>query len=296
MPGLSEVTVKCYAKINLTLDILDKRPDGYHNLRSVMQSISLADILLIRRTDGNEIEVTSDSADIPSGRDNTVYKAAELFRSAVGVKDGIFIAIEKHIPHQAGMGGGSSDTAGALLGLNLIFGSPLSKDDLIMIAAKIGSDVPYFIIGGTAMVSGKGEIVERLPDVPRLDLAVVKPEIGVPTAWAYQRLAEMDRLKSSEATEVIVEAIYNRDRKSVIESLSNDFDDIVAAEFPVIAEIRERLTTLGAEKSMLSGSGAAVFGIFEEKEDAKEACKAMEADYPFTAAVTTTRKAVEVLG
>lgn len=296
MPGLSEVAVKCGAKINLTLDILDKRPDGYHNLRSVMQSISLVDILIILRTNGTGIEVISGREDIPSGPGNTVYKAAELFRSAAGIEGGISVTIEKHIPHQAGMGGGSSDAAGALLGLNRLFGSSLTDNDLLNLAAKIGSDVPYFIIGGTAVVSGRGEVVERLPDAPGLDLVVVKPEIGVPTAWAYQRLAEMDRLKSSEATEAIVEAIYNRDRKSVIGNLSNDFDGIVSAEFPVIVEIKERLTSLGAEKSMLSGSGAAVLGIFEGQDSAEEARKAMEPDYPFTVATTTTRKAVEVLG
>ncbi|MEN6371723.1 MAG: 4-(cytidine 5'-diphospho)-2-C-methyl-D-erythritol kinase [Armatimonadota bacterium] len=286
------IIVHCRAKINLTLDILDKRPDGYHNLKSVMQSVDVVDTLRIEKNTAGSIKITASLPDLPTGPGNTVYSASELFFSAAEINSGITIFIEKRIPHQAGMGGGSSDAAGALLGLNKLFGSPLSLAELTDLAAQIGSDVPYFLYGGTAVISGRGEIVEKLPDAPKLDLVVVKPDVGVPTAWAYKQLAETDRLRSSASTDFMIDAIKRGDRAAVIGNISNDFDDIVAMEFSEIAEIKNRLLSLGAERAMLSGSGAAVFGVFDSSDEAAEAVEMLKTDYPFVVATAATAEAV----
>lgn len=288
---VDEIIVQCRAKINLTLDILDQRSDGYHNLKSVMQSVDITDTLRIKK-DAEFIKVRSNQPDLPKGPGNTVYAASVLFRKATRIASGISIFIEKRIPHQAGMGGGSSDAAGALLGLNKLFGTPLSIDDLTDLAARIGSDVPYFLYGGTVLISGRGEIVERLQDAPKLDLVIVKPEVGVPTAWAYRRLAETDRLKSSASTDAMVDAINRGDRAAVIGNMSNDFDDIVALEFSEIAEIKNRLLSLDAERAMLSGSGAAVFGVYDSSDKARRVAQSLETNYPFVVSTTTTTTAV----
>lgn len=293
---MRQISVKCRAKINLTLDVLDQRPDGFHNIKSVMQSIDIADVIDILTSNTPGICVLSDRDDVPSGPDNTVYKACELYLDAAGICDGIVAKVLKHTPSQAGMGGGSSDAAGVLIALNHLYGNPLSTDQLIQISAQIGSDVPYFITGGTALASGRGEIVEKLVDAPVLDIVVVKPDFGVPTAWAYKKLAESKREISSDPTDLLVKAIKNHDKQQVIASLSNDFELAVIDEFSEIARIEQRMAALGALNTLLSGSGAAVFGVFNDQASAKAAAHALSADYPFVSATTTTTTAITLEG
>lgn len=289
----TELTVICRAKVNLTLDVLDRRPDGFHNLESVMQSVDLADILHVERADSG-IEVVVDIPGIPAGPGNTVHTACMLFIEATSVKSGVSVNIKKRVPSQAGLGGGSSDAAGALLALNFLFGKPLSLSQLAELAAQVGSDVPFFLLGGTAVVSGRGEHVEPIASAPKLDLVVVKPDVGVPTAWAYRRLADTPGRTSARATRGMVEAITAGSAKEVISGLSNDFQKVVEDEFPQIAEAGSRLRELGALASLLCGSGAAVFGVFPGPDEARRACDRLADIYPFAAAIPTTDTAITI--
>ncbi|MBI2843629.1 MAG: 4-(cytidine 5'-diphospho)-2-C-methyl-D-erythritol kinase [Armatimonadetes bacterium] len=289
------IPARCCAKINLTLDVLDRRADGYHNIESVMQSIDLADALTVQTPPGADIEVMVDVTGVPGGPENTVYTAARLFREASGLTTGIKASITKRIPAEAGLGGGSSDAAGALRALNTLFGSPLSDMDLAVLASRIGSDVPYFLVGGTAVVSGRGEIVRRLPDAPEMQLLVVKPAFGVSTAWAYKSLAASQK-RHSGSSEVIIDAIMRGDRSSVVEHLHNDFQEIVVADHQEVAEVKRDMAGLGAEACLLCGSGSAVFGVFHTADDAHRACAALKHKYPFSAAVGTTTSAITIDG
>ena len=288
---MREITAICRAKVNLTLEVLGRRADGYHNLRSVMQSVSLADVVRVREVSGGGIEVAADSPEVPAGAGNTVYAACALFKEAAGSGSGIAVVVEKHIPARSGLGGGSSDAAGALAALNELFGSPLSAGQLAAIAGRVGSDVPYFLAGGTALASGRGDVVEKLPDAPRMDLVIVKPDFGISTAWAYSRLDEVGCRRSRHSA-AVVSAVTRGDRTGIIRNLSNDFEDVVIEAFPQIAEIRRRMLELGAEGALLCGSGAAVFGVFPGREEAGRASEALAVDYPFAAVVSTTPVAI----
>lgn len=291
---MSEITAKCCAKVNLTLDILGRRTDGFHNLESVMQSVELYDVIRIKKIEGRGIKVTADVPGVPSGPGNTVYKACELFRNASAIDSGLAIEVQKQTPSQAGLGGGSSDAAGTLLALNKLFGEPLSMEKLSQLSAEVGSDVPFFLMGGTALVTGRGEYVSKLPDAPELNLVIVKPNFGVPTAFAYHKLAEIEGRKSAAKTALAVSAIRNGERSALITNLSNDFDLVVDTEFPGIAEIRHRMWELGSEASLLCGSGAAVFGVFSSPDEANRASKALRTKYPFAVAVKTTETAIVI--
>jgi 4-diphosphocytidyl-2-C-methyl-D-erythritol kinase len=287
-----ETAVTCRAKINLTLDILGRRPDGYHNLESVMQSVDVSDVLQVCVTTGSGIKIATDMPGIPSGPSNTVYKACALFKDAAEVDCGIAVSIEKRIPIEAGLGGGSSNAAAALLALNSMFEDVLTVDELIAVAARVGSDVPYFVTGGTALVSGKGELIRELPAAPELDLVIAKPEKGVSTSWAYGRLAATPGRKSAQGSEAMMEAVHSGDRQKVVAAISNDFDAVVCKAFPAIAALKGRLLDLGAEAAMLCGSGSGMFGVFSDPESAASAAEALSADYPFAVATRTTPSAV----
>lgn len=291
---MQEITAICRAKINLTLEVLARRPDGYHNIRSVMQSVDLADTIRIIRGPDDGITVIFDSPDVPSGENNTVSAACKLFLEASALDAGLTVTVHKHIPMQAGMGGGSSDAAGTLLALNALFDERLGPAELTDLAGRIGSDVPFFLVGGTAVVEGKGEKVEKLSDAPRMDLVIVKPDFGVSTAWAYSRLARVGDRRPSAATEAVVDAVRRGDRTGIVRNLHNDFEPVVIVDFPEIAEIKRRLAELGAEGALMSGSGAAVFGVFPGAEEAKRASESLRVTYPMAVAVCTAARAVEI--
>ena len=293
---MREVTALCRAKINLALDVLDRRPDGYHNVESVVQSVELADTLRVREVLGSQVEVVADCPEVPSGPANTAYTACVLYSEAVGLSSGIAVSIEKRIPLQTGLGGGSSDAAGALLALNELFDERLSREELQVLAARVGSDVPYFLVGGTALVTGRGDMVRRLPDAPQMAIVIVKPDFGVCTTWAYGRLAEVEWRRSVGGAAAVASALTRGDRAGVVRNLSNDFEEMVAAAFPQIAEIKREMAELGAEGSLLCGSGAGVFGVFPGPEEARRACDAFESIYPFAAAVGIAPAAITIGG
>jgi 4-diphosphocytidyl-2-C-methyl-D-erythritol kinase len=265
--------LRSYAKANLTLDVLAKRPDGYHDIESVIQTISLHDIVTVSVGGEPGIRVTCDVPGIPTDERNLAHKAAGLFFEDLGTTPSVDIHIEKHIPVEAGLGGGSSNAAAVLGTLGSGFG--VRGPALVEIAARIGSDVPFFLVGGTAVVRGRGEEIEQFADIPTQWLVIVKPPFGISTPWAYKRLDEMGgRAGSGEpmtASERMTKCIRSGDWGSLPKLLSNDLELPAIERHPEIGALKEELLRLGASGSLMCGSGSAVFGVFATEETAREA-------------------------
>ncbi len=247
------ICVPAFAKINLTLDVLDRRPDGYHNISSVMQTISLCDSVCVRVTHDPkiEIEISGPEAEgVPLGEDNLVWRSARIMLDERFEGAGAHIKLIKNIPSQAGLGGASTDAAATLIALNRLSTCPASKESLSQIAAKVGADVAFFLTGGTALVEGIGEQVSPIAEFGSgMHIVVVKPPCGVSTAVAYAALDAIQVRHSAQAT-----------KRWPCSGFSNDFEDVVFAMFPQIQAARRMLLDLGAEAVHLCGSGSAVFG------------------------------------
>ncbi|MBS1113333.1 MAG: ispE [Nitrospirae bacterium] len=269
------LSLRTPAKVNWFLRITGKRKDGYHDIVSLMQCISLYDELIFYHADS--IAVESDIG-IPVS-DNLVYKAAALLKTCVSYRKGVRIVVKKHIPVSAGLGGGSSDAACTLSGLNTLWGLGLQNQELSSIGAQIGSDIPFFFNSPAALVEGKGDRVNSLKIGPSLVLLLVKPHVKVSTAWAY---AAFDRLHGSTLTKkpidikLFCQALGKQDFFSLSKILSNDLEDVVMREYPAVSEIKHQLTEMGARVAAMSGSGPTVFGVFRDKEEAVKAAAAMK--------------------
>ena len=275
--SMTSLSIRSFAKLNIALDVLDKRPDGYHNIESVIQPISLHDLLTVSKCDGEAVSVRSADSAVPSNEGNLAYRAAVLFLEASGLIAGIDIEIEKHIPMEAGLGGGSSNAAAALVALNRLFDEPLSTGNIQRLCAELGSDVPCFLVGGTAFAEGRGETLTGLPDIS-LDFIVIKPEFGISTSWAYKALSGLDRPKRQFSRQVAV-AIREGSRDEVIAGMGNDFEMVADFEFPEIVAIRASLIDSGADGAMLAGSGSAVFGVYPDSQACDSAYQALKGRY-----------------
>jgi 4-diphosphocytidyl-2-C-methyl-D-erythritol kinase len=267
---------KARAKINLSLDVTGKRPDGYHIVKMIMQSIDLHDNVFIEVADGG-IEVTSDCYWLPSGSENIAYKAAKIMFDRFGINKGIKIRIEKRIPVAAGLAGGSTDAAAVLKGINQLFKLDIDESELMIIGKQIGADVPYCIKGGTMLAEGIGEILTELAPLPEVYLVLVKPKIGVSTAWVYKNLninQELDR----PDTEVLITAIKNNRLDVLAKDMKNVLETVTISKYKVIQEIKTKLLELGALGSMMSGSGPTVFGIFDSLDSAQYALDRIKTD------------------
>jgi 4-diphosphocytidyl-2-C-methyl-D-erythritol kinase len=260
--------VKSYAKINWTLDVLFKREDGYHELRTIYQTVSLHDKLRISRTSG-AIEILCDDERVPADETNLAHKAALLLRDAANIKAGARIEIEKRIPVAAGLGGGSSNAAATLLGLARLWRVELAEREMFRLAAILGSDVPFFLIGGTALGVGRGEEVYGIEEAKCDSLLLVNPGFAVSTAGAYGRLS---RLTMKDAARIIPFTLFAA--KAIRElplAASNDLEETVSAAHPEIAEVKRRLLSLGARRALMSGSGATVFAVFDNSQMSERA-------------------------
>lgn len=255
------------AKVNLFLKVLSKRPDGYHEIRSLMQPVSLYDEVTIEVVQGDAIFVSSDHAGVPGGRDNLAYRAAEQVLEAVGVKRKVSISIGKRIPVGAGLGGGSSDAATVLMGLNSLLGGQIDDKRLMGLGAGIGSDVPFFILKGSALASGRGEILKRVK-LPRYDYVLVNPGFHVSTAWAYTNL---DLTKKTEDNILLYSEGPLDPELDIRDFLHNDLEAVTAARYPEITAIKRALVEEGALGSLMSGSGPTVFGVFQDAGKAEAA-------------------------
>lgn len=263
--GEEFITGYAYAKINLGLAIVGQRADGYHDLQSIMQSIELHDIVRVRRQ-GQGIKCACGEL---SGEANLAYRAAQLFLSELGQETGIEIEIEKYIPTQAGLAGGSADAAATLRLLNRLFGEPFSKAELEDLASRCGADVPFCLTGGTQWVSGIGEQLAELPAAPLLHLVVVKPVRGVDTRQAYH---EFDRRGTYGALDrdKWISALESGQVEEVAKLLSNDLEQASAGLVPEVLEIKQELVGAGCHAALMSGSGSAVFGIARDEQHCTE--------------------------
>lgn len=260
---------RSFAKINLILDICGKREDGYHNLNTVMQSISLSDIVIVDRTDG-EIKVTTNKKSLPVNNKNIAYKACELFYSALGKSGGAKILIHKNIPIAAGLAGGSGNGAQVLAALNMLHKKPFSDEELIKLSSRLGADVPYCLVGGTQLAEGIGDALTELPKMPKCCVVTVTPPLSVSTQWAYCEYDDCEKTVRPD-TNALIDALQSSNYEKICKHLSNAFEDVTPKKYPVINSIKEQLLSFGADASVMSGSGPTVFGLFSDEKKAKTA-------------------------
>ena len=257
--------LRAVAKINLGLDILRKREDGYHEVRMIMQTIQMYDVLEMKKVKKPGISLSVNYPYIPSDERNLVYKAAKLLMDEFQVKEGVDICLEKFIPVAAGMAGGSSDAAAAMVGINHLFKLGLSEKDLMDRAVNIGADVPYCIMRGTALAEGIGEKLTRIAQVPDCYVLIGKPGIGVSTKTAYESL-QLDKIQSHPDIDGMIRDIENGNLLAMTDKMGNVFESGIIRKYPVIGEIKDLMEASGALKAMMSGSGPTVFGIFGDRE------------------------------
>lgn len=269
-----------FAKVNLTLDVLGKRDDGYHDLRSVMQTISMRDDIEIDIGTGKPWKLLCSAEGIPCDERNLAWKAAKVYCDAMGKDpDGIEIRITKRIPSEAGLGGGSADAAAVLRALNRYYGEPLSVMALAELGAQVGSDVPFCVLCGTAMVEGRGERLRKLPDMPDCIFVVVKPDFSVSTPALYQKIDEVTIAKHPDNS-AMESALLAGDLKKVCDNIYNVFDPVVTEEHLELNYIKSLFYNYGAVGYQMTGSGSAVFAVVSEFEVAAVICNMLKENYP----------------
>ena len=266
--------LRAMAKINLGLDVVRKREDGYHDVRMVMQTIRMYDFQEMTPKENKGFFLTTNLPYVPTDERNLVFKAAKLLMDEFQVDNGVRIRLQKFIPVAAGMAGGSSDAAAALVGINQIFHLGLTYEELIKRGAAIGADVPYCILRGTALAEGIGEQLTPLPPLPFCYILIGKPGISVSTKTAYQNLC-LDAIEHHPDIDGMVEAVRNRNLDGVIQRMENVFEPGIVQQYPVIGRIRQIMEDNGAEKAMMSGSGPTVFGVFKDRKKMKQAYEAL---------------------
>lgn len=286
---MNKITLNAYAKINLTLDIVGKRPDGYHLIRSVMQSISLCDLVSVEKS--NTMLISCNRDDVPCDERNIVYKIAKAFFEHTKIDGAVKIDIQKRIPSQAGLGGGSADGAATLLALNKIFKTNLSQTTLCEIAKKVGADIPFCLIGGTLLAEGIGEKLTPLTSLCNSYIVVAKPNFGIDTKVAY---STFDNLKETPdfATDILVKALGGN-VDDVAPKLNNMFE--VCLNNEKIEAVKLRILSEGAKGACMSGSGSAVFGMFDNLNRAQNALEEMKKLGIFAQIVTPVSQGVEIL-
>lgn len=253
--------VKAPAKINLSLDILGKRSDGYHEIEMVMTTIDLADRLELVPLEEDRIEVTSQSRYVPDDQRNLAYQAANLLKTKFQIQQGVKISIDKAIPVAAGLAGGSSDAAAALKGLNQIWGLHLSTNELAQIGSEIGSDVSFCVHGGTALAQGRGEKISPLPTPPNCWVILAKPEIGVSTAEIYKNVNMKNVVHPN--TKAMIKALKEQSYQGICNNLGNALEEVTLKMYPEVALIKEQMEKFGADAVLMSGSGPTVFGLVQ---------------------------------
>ncbi len=259
--------VKAYAKINIALDVVGKREDGYHLLKMIMQQVDIYDVLTLDKEDSG-IKLSTNKAFLPSNNKNLVYRAAELFMEAYNISEGVRVHIKKNIPVAAGMAGGSSDAAAALLAFNRLFGVNAPVEELIPLGLKLGADVPYCMVGGTALCEGIGEIITPLKPFKNHILVVVKPKFGISTREVYENL-DINRIFRHPEVEELILAMKRDDVAYVASNMKNVLENVTLKKHHILIDIKEEMKRLGALGALMSGSGPTVFGFFEDMQRAQ---------------------------
>ncbi|SHI52109.1 4-(cytidine 5'-diphospho)-2-C-methyl-D-erythritol kinase [Lutispora thermophila] len=258
---------KAPAKINLAIDVLSKRPDGFHDVKMIMQSVALYDVISLKPVHGGRITVTSNSKNIPTDGKNIVYKTAEYIRHKYNVKSGVEIHIEKNIPISAGLAGGSTDAAAVLKLLDKAWNLKLTKTEMLEAAKKLGSDVPFCITGGTALAEGLGEKLTNLKSMPECYILLAKPDMDISTKEVYEGI-DLEEITRRPDIDAIIEAINEGNLNKIGDNLWNVLEYVTIKKCPLIKDIKEKLMEYGALGSVMSGSGPTVFGLFKDQSQA----------------------------
>lgn len=272
---MDHIQLKALAKINLGLDVTGKRPDGYHELRMVMQMVNLYDKITITVSDTPGIRITTNLSFLPVNENNIVYKAAKMLMDEFNIEKGVDIELEKHIPVAAGMAGGSSDGASVLYGLNKLFQLGLSKKALMERGVRLGADVPYCILRTTALSEGIGEILTTLQPMPKCFILIAKPAVSVSTKAVFGKL-NLKEVNNHPDIDGIVDAVNAGDLYGIADRLGNTLESVTIKDYPVIDEIKKVMLDNGAIGSLMSGSGPTVFGIFDDEAKIKDAYEVMK--------------------
>ena len=293
---MNSITLKSRAKINLSIDVLGKRQDGYHLVEMIMQTIDLYDLIEINEKDNDQITIKSTSDEIPLDCNNLVYKAANLIKKTFNINKGVEIHIKKNIPVAAGMAGGSSNAAAVLVGLNKLWNLNLSNQQLEKIGLKLGSDVPFCINGGAVLASGIGEELTPIKGLTKdVCILVCKPDLFVSTKEVYECIDSKD-IDKRPNNKFLIECLKNEDTRQLAENMFNVLEGVTMDKHPVIQQIKDIMTNNRALGAMMSGSGPTVFGLYENREDAVK-CKAiLEKQFKQTFVVACEEKGVEVNG
>ena len=273
---MDKLDLKALGKINLGLDVLGKRENGYHDVRMVMQTVYLYDQIRIEKRKEPGISLSTNLFYLPVNENNLAYRAASLLMEEFQIKEGVKITLDKHIPVAAGMAGGSSNAAAVLFGINRMFSLGLSQKDLMERAVSLGADVPYCIMRGTALSEGIGEILTPLPPMPQCQILIAKPPISVSTKFVYENLNLPSLSRDAHPNiDKIAKALASRDFYGVADNLGNILETVTIPAHPVIREIKEKMMELGAVNALMSGSGPTVFGLFVNPAAAQEAYEEM---------------------
>lgn len=267
--AMNAYQMKAYAKINLGLDVVGILENGYHEVKMVMQTVGIYDELSFERAESG-IAVTTDSGELPTDENNLIYKAAKLMFDTYGIREGIRIHLQKNIPIAAGMAGGSTDAAATMKGINRLFDLGCSLRELMELGVQIGADVPYCVMGGTALAEGIGEKLTALAPAPECFLVVAKPDINVSTKYVYEHL-DAEGVEKHPDIDGMVKAIAEGSLQGILDRMGNVLENVTVKAHPIIDTIKERMRELGAVGSMMSGSGPTVFGIFLEEAKARDA-------------------------
>lgn len=266
------LNLKARAKINTALDVLGKREDGYHELRMIMQTVNLCDNIFIKRIDEDKIELTSNLNWLPTDKRNLMYKAADLIRNRYNITEGVAMDLTKTIPVAAGLAGGSSDCAAVIIGMNRLFDLSLSIEEMLSIGKELGADVPYCIMRGTVLAEGIGEKLTRLKPFPNCFVLLCKPNINVSTAAVFKNL-DLSNITAHPDIDAMVENIEKGDIKSIAYGMCNVLESVTIKNYPIIADIKNKMLEMAAIGSMMSGSGPTVFGFYESYEKGLAALK-----------------------
>lgn len=283
----SRAMARSYAKINLTLDVIGRRSDGYHDVEMIMQTVNLFDLILVDRTPG-EIKLSTNLKYLPVNDKNIAYKAAELFFAETGIRSGVRIMIHKNIPVAAGLAGGSGNGAAVLAAMNQLFGTGLSERELCRMGAKLGADVPYCIMGGTQLSRGIGEILTPLPALKTVTILLVKPSLGISTAAIYEEIDHAE-IRHRPDTAAMIRAIRENNIGEIAKNLCNVMESVTQKMHPIIRGIKTKMLKDGALGALMSGSGPTVFGIFEDEEKAYRSAESFSYQFKDTFLVRTYR-------